>query len=200
MFSSVLFNIIWVLCKMLSVFVLPILQAIIEMFLPSLAVSIVRRLRGMLFALPLRARGLKLDRISIDNFNNMRLGDNVKLYQGSVYSTGTKGVIQIGRDSHIGFNCVLAAGGGSISIGKGVAISSNVTMYTSSNRPQKDIKIVDSIYNSDIRIGDNVLIGMGVSILPGVTIGENVSIGAGAVVVRDVLPDKTVVGVPAKVV
>ena len=41
---------------------------------------------------------------------------------------------------------------------------------------------------------------MGVCILPGVTIGENVSIGAGAVVVRDVLPDKTVVGVPAKVV
>ena len=79
MFSSVLFNIIWVLCKMLSVFVLPILQAIIEMFLPSLAVSIVRRLRGMLFALPLRARGLKLDRISIDNFNNMRLGDNLSL-------------------------------------------------------------------------------------------------------------------------
>lgn len=50
-----------------------------------------------------------------------------------------------------------------------------------------------------IVVGDNVFIGYGTVIMPGVTIGSNVVIGAGSVVTRD-LPDNVVaVGVPAKV-
>ncbi|WP_277750083.1 DapH/DapD/GlmU-related protein [Falsirhodobacter deserti] len=49
-----------------------------------------------------------------------------------------------------------------------------------------------------IIIGDNVFIGYGSIILPGVTIGSNVVIGAGSVVSRDV-PDRSIVaGAPAR--
>ncbi|MEI9886072.1 MAG: acyltransferase [Rhizomicrobium sp.] len=49
-----------------------------------------------------------------------------------------------------------------------------------------------------IRVGNNVFIGYGCIVLPGVTIGDNVVIGAGSVVSRDVPSDCVAVGVPAK--
>lgn len=47
-------------------------------------------------------------------------------------------------------------------------------------------------------IGDRVRIGMNATILPHVTIGSGARIGAGAVVTRDVPPDETWIGSPAK--
>ena len=49
-----------------------------------------------------------------------------------------------------------------------------------------------------VTIGDFCQIGANSTILPNLTIGENVKIGAGAVVTKDVPPNTTVVGVPAK--
>lgn len=49
-----------------------------------------------------------------------------------------------------------------------------------------------------IIIGDNVWLGGGVIVCPGVTIGENSVIGAGAVVVKDIPADVVAVGNPAR--
>jgi len=49
-----------------------------------------------------------------------------------------------------------------------------------------------------IRIGENVWIGGGALVLPGVTIGRDAIVAAGAVVTRDVSPGSTVGGVPAR--
>ena len=49
-----------------------------------------------------------------------------------------------------------------------------------------------------IIIKRGAVIGGNVTILPGVTIGENALIGAGSVVTKDVLPNTTVIGNPAK--
>lgn len=51
-----------------------------------------------------------------------------------------------------------------------------------------------------ISIGNNVWVGMGAKILPGVTIGDNAIVAAGAVVNRDVPNDVTVAGVPARII
>ncbi|HTL70332.1 MAG TPA: serine O-acetyltransferase EpsC [Candidatus Eisenbacteria bacterium] len=48
-------------------------------------------------------------------------------------------------------------------------------------------------------IGNNVVIGAGAKVLGAITIGDFVSIGANAVVLRDVPPNSTVVGVPGRV-
>jgi serine O-acetyltransferase len=47
-------------------------------------------------------------------------------------------------------------------------------------------------------IGDGVFVGAGARVLGGITIGDRAQIGANAVVVHDVPPDTTVVGVPAR--
>lgn len=49
-------------------------------------------------------------------------------------------------------------------------------------------------------LGNNVLVGVGASVLGNITIGDNSKVGGGAVVVRDVPPNCTVVGIPGKIV
>jgi len=48
-------------------------------------------------------------------------------------------------------------------------------------------------------IEDGVVIAVGASVLGAITIGENSKVGAGAVVISDVPPNCTVVGVPGRV-
>jgi serine O-acetyltransferase len=49
-------------------------------------------------------------------------------------------------------------------------------------------------------IGDRVVIGAGAKVLGAITIGQDSRIGANSVVVRDVPPNSTVVGIPGKIV
>jgi serine O-acetyltransferase len=49
-------------------------------------------------------------------------------------------------------------------------------------------------------LGDNVLVGVGAKVLGAITIGEGARIGGGAVVLKDVPPHTTAVGVPARIV
>ncbi len=49
-------------------------------------------------------------------------------------------------------------------------------------------------------IEDNVVVGVGATVLGDITVGEGSKVGAGAVVINDVPPDCTVVGIPGRVV
>jgi maltose O-acetyltransferase len=55
-------------------------------------------------------------------------------------------------------------------------------------------------YGAPITIGDDVWIGGGAIILPGITIGNGAIVGAGSVVTHDVPPGVTVAGNPARIV
>ena len=52
-------------------------------------------------------------------------------------------------------------------------------------------------YIAPVHIGNNVFIGAGTIVLPGVTIGDNVVIGAGSVVTKDIPSNSVAVGNPA---
>ena len=49
-------------------------------------------------------------------------------------------------------------------------------------------------------LGNNVLVGVGASVLGNITLGDNAKVGGGAVVVSDVPPNSTVVGLPGHIV
>jgi len=51
-----------------------------------------------------------------------------------------------------------------------------------------------------ITLGDNVWLGGGVIVCPGVSIGDNSVVGAGSVVTRDIPPNVVAVGNPARVI
>jgi acetyltransferase-like isoleucine patch superfamily enzyme len=82
-----------------------------------------------------------------------------------------------------------------VTIGSDVFVGPNVT-FTNDKYPvsnNKDFKILNTI------IEDGVSIGANSTILPGVKVGSKAVIGAGSVVTKDVLPNTTVFGNPAKV-
>jgi len=49
-------------------------------------------------------------------------------------------------------------------------------------------------------LGENVVVGAGAKVLGAIKVGANTRIGAGSVVLRDVAPDSTVVGIPGRVI
>ena len=56
-----------------------------------------------------------------------------------------------------------------------------------------------AVLSGNVYVGSGCHIGTGARIIQGVEIGDGCVVGAGAVVIRDVAPNKTVVGVPARV-
>ena len=105
--------------------------------------------------------------------------------------------IKTGRNFYANHNCVVldpapVVFGDDVMLGPGVLI----TTATHPKEPELRKKGWESAH--PVIIGNNVWIGMGAKILPGVTIGDNAIIAAGAVVTKPVLPGTTVAGVPAK--
>jgi serine O-acetyltransferase len=49
-------------------------------------------------------------------------------------------------------------------------------------------------------LGNNVVVGAGAKVLGNIQISDRVRIGAGSIVLRDVPPDSTVVGIPGRII
>lgn len=86
-----------------------------------------------------------------------------------------------------------------VSIGNNVFIANNVTLTTAGHPIDTERRNKGLEYAWPIRIGNNVWIGAGVLVLPGITIGSNVVIGSGAVVTRDIPDNVVAVGNPCRV-
>ena len=82
---------------------------------------------------------------------------------------------------------------GTIIINPGAKIGKNCTIYPG-------VTIGGKVENGYPKIGDNCFIGLGAKILGGITIGDNVYIAPNAVVVKDILPNSVVGGVPARLI
>ena len=85
---------------------------------------------------------------------------------------------------------------GGITIGNDVSLSSSC-MIISTKLDKKSNPFNLNHVNEQITISDNVQIGAGAIILPGVTIGCNCIIGAGAVVSKSIADNTIVAGIPA---
>ena len=85
-------------------------------------------------------------------------------------------------------------------IGDNVMFGPNVTITAAGHPVDPDLRRQVYQYNFPVRIEENVWVGAGVIILPGVTIGKNSVIGAGSVVTKDIPANVVAMGVPCRVV
>jgi len=103
--------------------------------------------------------------------------------------------IEIHPGATIGKGFFIDHGTGVI-IGETTVIGDNVTLY-------QGVTLGGTGKETGKRhptLQDNVMISAGAKILGSITIGENSKVGAGSVVIRDVPPNCTVVGVPGRIV
>jgi len=105
--------------------------------------------------------------------------------------------ITIGPDVFLNFNCVVLDVA-PVTIGAGTQIGPAVQIYYADHPRDPEIRKTGAEFGRPVSIGQNVWIGGGAIILPGVTIGDNAVIGAGAVVTRNVGQGVTAVGNPAR--
>jgi maltose O-acetyltransferase len=87
-----------------------------------------------------------------------------------------------------------------ITIGDDVQIGPNVQLLTPTHPLEPGARRDKWEAAQPITIGDNVWLGGGVIVLPGVTIGADAVVGAGAVVTKDLAPGSVAVGNPARVI
>ncbi len=103
--------------------------------------------------------------------------------------------IEIHPGAHIGRGLFIDHGMGVV-IGETAVVGDDVTIY-------QGVTLGGTGKEKGKRhpnIGHRVVIGAGAKILGNITISDDVRVGANAVVVRDVPPDATVVGVPGRIV
>ena len=87
-----------------------------------------------------------------------------------------------------------------IYIGDYVMFGPNVIIATAGHPIEPELRKKQAQFNVPVTIGNNVWIGGGAVVLPGVSIGENSVIGAGSVVTKDVPDNVLALGNPCKVI
>lgn len=107
--------------------------------------------------------------------------------------------IQVGSNFYVNFNCVFLDVN-TITIGDNVLIGPNVSLFTASHPTDPQIRLSAKELSAPITIGNNVWIGGGAIICPGVNIGDNTIIGAGSVVVKDIPANVIAVGNPCRII
>jgi galactoside O-acetyltransferase len=123
------------------------------------------------------------------------VGDGVRLRMPmTIYHPES---LSFGHQVDIGEYVVIRASGG-VSIGSRVLVAAHAVI--SSRQHPTTLPRWGVIEDAPITIEDDVWIGAGAVVLPGVTIGRGSVVAAGAVVTADVAPQTMVGGVPARVI
>ena len=113
--------------------------------------------------------------------------------------------VDYGANLRIGARCfanfgLVALDVAAITIGDDVQIGPYVQLLTPTHPVDPRLRRDKWEAAQPITIGDNVWLGGGTIVCPGVTIGANTVVGAGSVVTRDLPADVVAVGNPAKVI
>ncbi len=115
------------------------------------------------------------------------------------------GKVELAARTSIWFGAVLRGDNEPIVIGEGSNVQDNCVLHTDPGYPLtmgRDVVVGHAVIAHGCTIGDNVLIGMGATVMNGAVIGNNCVIGAGALIPegRQIAPNSLVVGMPGKTI
>lgn len=107
--------------------------------------------------------------------------------------------ITLGDNVFFNFNCVVLDVA-KVTIGSRTLMAPNVQLFTATHPMDHKERASGLESGKPITIGEDVWIGGGAIICPGVTIGDRTVIGAGSVVTKDIPSDVVAAGNPCKVI
>ena len=106
--------------------------------------------------------------------------------------------IYAGENLYINYDCVILDGN-RVDFGRNVMLAPKVQIYTAYHPIDAETRRSGLEMAAPITIGNDVWIGGGAIICPGVTIGDNTTIGAGSVVTKNIPANVIAVGNPCRV-
>jgi len=133
--------------------------------------------------------------------HGVTIGRNTLIVVTSEGQQGIRSILRIGTGTAINESNNIRASGGTITIGRKCLIAQFVSIIASNHTIDAEGDMMDlpwSLKDNFVTIGDNVWVGAGTIILPGVTIGNGAVIAAGSVVTRDVGENEVYAGSPAR--
>ena len=107
--------------------------------------------------------------------------------------------IEAGENFYVNYNVVILDVC-KVKIGDNCLIAPQAGIYTAAHPLDAAVRRSGLEYGRPVTIGNDVWIGGGARILPGVTLGDNVVVGAGAVVTKSFPSDVVIAGNPARVI
>jgi maltose O-acetyltransferase len=125
-----------------------------------------------------------------------RVGDGVVVKPSFRCDYGAN--IAIGEGTFVNFDCVMLDIA-PIVLGASCWLATQVQLLAATHPIDPGPRRAGWEYGAAITIGDNVWLGGGVIVCPGVSIGDDTVVGAGAVVTRDLPPGVVAYGNPARV-
>jgi maltose O-acetyltransferase len=129
-------------------------------------------------------------------FGARGLGEGVIIRPPFRCDYGTQ--ITIGAGTFVNFDCVMLDVA-PITIGRACQVATRVQLLTATHPIDPGPRRAGWERAEPITLGDNVWLGGGVIVCPGVTIGDDTVVGAGAVVTRDLPGGVVAYGNPARV-
>lgn len=107
--------------------------------------------------------------------------------------------IHIGENFYANVGCTILDCA-EVKIGDNVLFAPGVSLYTAGHPTNAGQRNAGLEYAYPITVGNNVWIGGGAIVLPGVSIGDNSVIGAGSVVTKNIPANVIAVGNPCRVI
>ena len=107
--------------------------------------------------------------------------------------------IFVGERVFFNFNCVVLDVA-KVTIGNRTLFGPNVQIYTATHPIDYELRASGLENGKPINVGEDVWIGGGAIICPGVSIGDRTVIGAGSVITKDIPADVFAAGNPCKII
>ena len=104
-----------------------------------------------------------------------------------------------GNNLYINYDCTILDCN-MVHLGNNVLLAPKVQIYTAYHPTDSQTRLSGKELAAPITIGDNVWLGGGVIVCPGISIGSNTTIGAGSVVTKDIPNNVVAVGNPCRVI
>ncbi len=135
------------------------------------------------------------------SFNNVIIGDHVKIAKRCSLFGGPATILSIGNFSYVGMNTIINGFAAAVTIGTNVSIAQNVNIMADSGpNASPSLQRIFPLEKAAITIGNHCWIGASAIIMPAVQLGNYCIVAANSYVNTSFPPYSIIGGTPAKLI